>query len=187
MTGSPDISVVFETENEEPNHRIRLTDVMGSWLRQTARARVAEWIVVSPRRATPEETALLARAPARWIEKAGTRYYGLKNEGIRLARGRFIALADSDALPADDWLERALEVLERSDPGVALLTGRSRYLPGPFPREMVIAQLPNHADCRTTRRTFSLTTSSCAPKPCDPSSLPETTCAWDPTRTWPDG
>ena len=79
----PDVSVVFETENEEPNHRIRLTDVMESWLRQTARARVAEWIVVSPRAATPEETALLARAPARWIQRSGTRYYGLKNEGIR--------------------------------------------------------------------------------------------------------
>ncbi len=119
---------------------------MESWLRQTARARVAEWIVVSPRPAAPEETALLARAPARWIEKPGTRYYGLKNEGIRRARGRFIALADSDALPADDWLESALAVLERSDPSVALLTGRTRYLPGPFSREMVIAQLPNQAD-----------------------------------------
>ena len=59
----PDVSVVFETENDEPNHRIRLTDVMEAWLRQTAVARVAEWIVVSPRPATPEEKTLLARAP----------------------------------------------------------------------------------------------------------------------------
>jgi hypothetical protein len=142
----PDVSVVFETENDEPNHRIRLTDVMASWLRQTAVARVAEWIVVSPRTATPEEKALLARAPARWIERSGARYYGLKNDGIRQARGRFIAMADSDALPADDWLEIALAVLERSDPSVALLTGRTRYMPGPFSREMAIAQLPNQAD-----------------------------------------
>jgi hypothetical protein len=142
----PDVSVVFETENDEPDHRIRLTDVMASWLRQTALARVAEWIVVSSRTATPEEKALLARAPARWVERSGTRYFGLKNEGIRQARGRFIALADSDALPADDWLEIALEVLERSDPSVAILTGRTRYLPGPFSLEMAIAQLPNQAD-----------------------------------------
>jgi hypothetical protein len=142
----PDVSVVFETENEEPNHRIRLTDVMASWLRQTARSRVAEWIVVSTRPASPEENVLLQKAPARWIERPGTRYYGLKNDGIRQARGRFIALADSDAFPADDWLERALEVLERSDPRVALVTGRTRYLPGPFSREMAIVQLPNQAD-----------------------------------------
>ena len=141
-----DVSVVFETENEEPSHRIRLPDVMEAWLRQTARARVAEWIVVSPRAPRPEEKALLARAPARWIEQPGTRYYGLKNEGIRQARGRFIALADSDALPADDWLESGLAVLERSDPRVALVTGRTRYLPGPFSREMAIAQLPNQED-----------------------------------------
>lgn len=142
----PDVSVVFETENDDPNRRIRLTDVMEAWLRQTAVARVAEWIVVSSRPATPREKALLARAPARWLERSGTRYFGLKNEGIREACGRFVALADSDAVPADDWLEMALAVLERSDPSVAILTGRTRYLPGPFSREMAIAQLPNQAD-----------------------------------------
>ncbi len=119
---------------------------MESWLRQTARARVAEWIVVSPRAATAEEEVLLARAPARWIERAGTRYYALKNEGIREARGRFVALADSDARPAEDWLERALAAFEGSDSSVALVTGRTRYLPGPFSRDMAIAQLPNQAD-----------------------------------------
>jgi glycosyltransferase involved in cell wall biosynthesis len=142
----PDVSVVFETENEKPNHRIRLTDVMEAWLRQTGRSRVAEWIIVSPRRASPEEAEILRKAPARWIERPATRYYGLKNEGIRQARGRFIALADADALPADDWLERALEVFEESHPTVALVTGRSRFLPGPFSRELAIAQLPNQAD-----------------------------------------
>jgi hypothetical protein len=142
----PDVSVVFETENEAPNHRIHLTDVMASWLRQTARSRVAEWIVVSLRPPSSEEAALLESAPARWVERPEMRYYGMKNEGIRQARGRFIALADSDALPADDWLERALEVLERSDPNVALVTGRSRFQPGPFSREMAIVQLPNQAD-----------------------------------------
>ena len=142
----PDVSVVFETENEAPSHRIRLTDVMESWLRQTARSRVAEWIVVSPRPATSEEAALLQKAPARWIERSGIRYYGQKNEGISRARGRFIALADSDAVPANDWLERALEVLEEGDPSIALVTGRSRFLPGAFSREMAIAQLSNQAD-----------------------------------------
>jgi glycosyltransferase involved in cell wall biosynthesis len=141
-----DVSVVFETENEEPYHRIRLPDVMGSWLRQTAGSRVGEWIVVSSRPPSLEETALLRQAPARWIECPEERYYGLKNRGIREARGRFVALADADALPADDWLERALGVLEHADPDVALVTGRTRYLQGPFSRELAIAQLPNQED-----------------------------------------
>lgn len=143
---TPDVSVVFETENEEPYHKIRLTDVMKGWLRQTAGSRVLEWIVVSPRSASSEEAILLRQAPARWIERPEIRYYGLKNHGIREARGRFIALADSDAVPANDWLERALEALEEGGPTLALVTGRSRYLAGPFSREMAIAQLPNQAD-----------------------------------------
>jgi glycosyltransferase involved in cell wall biosynthesis len=142
----PDVSVVFETENEAPNHRIRLTDVMEAWLRQTGRSRVLEWIIVSPRRPSPEEAEILQKAPAQWIERAADRYYGLKNEGIRRARGRFVALADADALPADDWLERALDVIEQSEAEVALVTGRTRYLPGPFSREMAIVQLPNQED-----------------------------------------
>jgi glycosyltransferase involved in cell wall biosynthesis len=142
----PDVSIVFETENEQPHHRIRLTDGMGAWLRQTARSRVFEWIVVSTRPPSSEEEAILRRAPARWIEWPEGRYYGLKNRGIREARGRFVALADADAVPADDWLERALEVLENAGPDVVLVTGRTRYLPGLFSREMAIAQLPNQED-----------------------------------------
>jgi len=142
----PDVSIVFETENEQPGHRIRLVDGMRAWLRQTARSRVAEWIVVSTRPPSPEEKALLEQAPARWIEWPEGRYYGLKNRGIREARGKFIALADADVVPADDWLERALGVLEKADADVAMVTGRTRYLPGPFSREMAIAQLPNQED-----------------------------------------
>ena len=143
---APDVSIVFETENEQPDHRIRLVDGMEAWLRQTARSRVAEWIVVSTRPPSPKELEILRRAPARWIEWPEGRYYGLKNRGIREARGRFVALADADVVPADDWLERALAALEDAGPDAALVTGRTRYLPGLFSREMAIAQLPNQED-----------------------------------------
>jgi hypothetical protein len=68
----PDVSVVFETENDEPNHRIRLTDVMKAWLRQSAVARVAEWIA-SPRPATPEGGA--AGGGARAVDERPDRYW----------------------------------------------------------------------------------------------------------------
>jgi Glycosyl transferase family 2 len=147
VSAAPEVTVVFETENELAGHSIRLRDVMRAWLRQTARSRVAEWIVVSQRSASAEEQDLMRQAPAaRWLQRPESRYYGQKNEGILEARSRFIALADSDAMPADDWLENALSVLENGEPSIALVTGRTRYQTGPFSREMAIAQLPNQAD-----------------------------------------
>jgi hypothetical protein len=144
---TPDVSVIFETENEASFHRIRLIDVMRAWLRQTARARVAEWIVISQRQPSSREEELLRQAPAaRWLTRPESRYYGQKNEGILEAKARFVALADSDAVPAEDWLDKALRVLENDERSIALVTGRSRFQDGPFSREMAIAQLPNQAD-----------------------------------------
>jgi hypothetical protein len=147
MSAPPDVSVVFETENEVADHRIRLRDVMRAWLRQSACSRVAEWIVVSQREPTPEEKDLMLQAPAaRWLQSRESRYYGQKNQGILESKTPFVALADSDAMPADDWLEQALHVFENGEPSIALVTGRTRYQAGPFSREMAIAQLPNQAD-----------------------------------------
>jgi hypothetical protein len=140
-----EVSVVFETENEGPKRRIRLADVMAAWRRQTCAERVLEWIVVSPRLATPEEERLMNGVPARWI-KRDLRYFDQKRHGVLESRGRYVALADSDAPPEDDWLERALEVLDGGDPKIALVTGRTRYLPGPFFREVIVAQFPNQQD-----------------------------------------
>ena len=111
----PDVSVVFETENEAPNHRIRLTDVMEAWLRQTGRSGLAEWIIVSPRRASPEEAEILRKAPARWIESPETRYYGLKNEGILQARGgRFQQHAGEPRVnPLKDFIGRMRLLISR--------------------------------------------------------------------------
>jgi glycosyltransferase involved in cell wall biosynthesis len=142
----PDVSLVFETANDRPHNRIRFADVVSAWRRQTRADRLLEWIVVSSRGPTPLEERLLEGLPIRWLVRPELSYYQQKNAGIGEARGAFVAFADSDALPADDWLERALEVLERSDASVALVTGRTQYLPGPFCREMAVAQLPNQAD-----------------------------------------
>lgn len=143
---APDVSVVIDTETEVPSHRISLRDSLDSWRKQTSRDRVLEYLVVSPRPATAGETELLQGLPARWIERPGLRYYDMKNEGIRMSRGRYVALADSDTRLSEDWLERALETLETGDPRVALVTGRTRYFTGPFSRELAIAQLPHQSD-----------------------------------------
>lgn len=139
----PDVSVIFETENEAPGHGIHLEDVLAAWKRQTRRDRVLEWIVVAHRAATPEEAAWLQGEPARWVLRPDLRYYAQKNFGISESRGEYIALADADAVPEGDWLERALEAIDAGGPATALVTGKSTYRPGPFSRELALAQLPN--------------------------------------------
>ena len=141
MNRVADVSLVFETANDRPGRRIRFADVVEAWKRQTRADRVLEWLVVASRDPTPAETDLLSGAPIRWLTRPELLYFQQKNAGIAEARGAFVAFADSDALPAEDWLERALGVLERAGPDVALVAGRSRYLPGFFSREMELAQL----------------------------------------------
>jgi glycosyltransferase involved in cell wall biosynthesis len=140
---APDVSVVFETENESDGHGIRLSDVLLAWKRQSRRDRVLEWIVVAPRSPSEEEAGLLEGEPARWILRPDLRYYAQKNLGISESRGEWIALADSDAEPETDWLARALDALEAGGPSTALVTGKSTYRRGPFSRELALCQLPN--------------------------------------------
>ena len=146
MTGLADVSLVLETANEKPGRRIRMTDVVDAWRRQTRADRILEWLVVSCQEPAPAERRLFDGLPVRFLVRPDLRYYQQKNAGLTEAAAPYAALADADALPEADWLERALEAIERSGAGVALITGRSRYLPGPFAREMAIAQMPNQAD-----------------------------------------
>jgi hypothetical protein len=140
---APDVSVVFETENDAQERGIRLADVLSAWKRQTKRDRVREWIVVAHRPPAPDEERLLEGEAARWIARPDLRYYDQKNLGISESRGDFIALADSDAVPDEDWLERALASFEAGGRETALVTGRTTYRPGPFSRELALAQLPH--------------------------------------------
>jgi GT2 family glycosyltransferase len=149
-----EVSLVFETANDQPHRRIRFADVVAAWKGQTRADRVIEWLVVSPREETPAEKDLLAGAPIRWLVRPGLAYYAQKNAGLAEARGELVAFADADALPARDWLERALDVLDNADTDVALVTGRSRYLSGPFSLEMALAQLGEQTDDRHETNQF---------------------------------
>ncbi len=143
MSSAADVSVIFETENEGPRHRIRLVDVLAAWRSQTRADRVAEWIFVSPRDPGPAEQALMSDVPHRWVRRPDLRYYEQKNAGLAEARTPYAALSDSDAAPDPRWLEAALDVLDSSPPEVAAVTGRSRFLPGPFSRELELAEWPH--------------------------------------------
>jgi hypothetical protein len=181
----PDVSLVFETANDLPDGRIRFADVVEAWKRQTRADRVLEWVVVATRDPTPAESDLLSGVPIRWLVRPELVYFQQKNAGIAEARGAFITFADSDALPAQDWLERALGVLENADAGVALVAGRSRYLPGLFSREMELAQLGEHTDHPHDTASFLAHNVLLRADAIRASGLFAETRSASPTRIWP--
>ena len=142
---SPEVSLVIETENDQKHRRIRLEHNIAAWRAQTAVDRVLEWIVVSNRPIRPEEERLLEGLPYRWLVADTGTYYGEKNRGLDVSRGRYVSLADSDDAPEPEWLELAIRSLESAPPHVAAITGRTRYQPGPFSTEMTVAHFPFQA------------------------------------------
>lgn len=145
MTAPADVSLVLETHNEKPGSRIHMTDVVEAWRRQTRADRILEWLVICRQEPEPERRRLFDGLPVRFLVRPDLVYYQQKNAGLGEAAARYVALTDSDVTPEPDWLERALEAFERSDARVALITGRSRYLPSPFAWEMAFAHMPNQA------------------------------------------
>jgi glycosyltransferase involved in cell wall biosynthesis len=57
------------------------------------------------------------------VATKGLRYFSLKNEGVRRAKGDVIVFVDSDCLPEAGWLRRLLEPLR--EPTVDVVTGNS--------------------------------------------------------------
>jgi glycosyltransferase involved in cell wall biosynthesis len=79
----------------------------------------------------------------RWIHRPNLRYYEQKNAGLLEARTPYAALSDSDAAPDADWLEAALDAMDAAPTEVVAVTGRTRFRPGPFSRELELAQWPH--------------------------------------------
>jgi hypothetical protein len=143
-----DVTIVLETETHLPGSRLAFPDALDGIAAQTSAERILEVLVVSARPPEDSEARALARfpLPIRWIERAGGRYYDLKNAGIEQSRGSIVVLSDSDTRMAPDFVERTVALMADADPSVAALTGRTRYLPGPFSRELAVAQLPNQLE-----------------------------------------
>lgn len=94
--------------------------------RQTWPAEAREVVIVVDPDAPREEVEALRRdKPAlRVIVSSQRSYFAAKNEGAEAARGEYVALLDSDCVPATDWLARSMA---RFEPGVDVVAGRTRY------------------------------------------------------------
>lgn len=120
----PDISIVIEWENVILADMGRSIDMLEQLRKQIpALGRKVEVIVLF----NPEqiEMSLLENEVLRRLEPdannssfslraeeaRGKHYYGLKNEGVRLAGGEIVVLLDSDVIPDDGWLANIVKPL----------------------------------------------------------------------------
>jgi glycosyltransferase involved in cell wall biosynthesis len=133
-TCSPDISVIVELDNVLHGEVARAQTMLArllDQLRENALESRAEVLVmydeteIRPKDAERIVTATtIAEHPfVKLVATNGLRYFSLKNEGVRRAKGDVIVFVDSDCLPEHDWLRRLLEPLR--DPTVDVVTGNS--------------------------------------------------------------
>jgi rhamnosyltransferase len=134
----PLVSVVIRAKNEEK----RLPRCLGMILAQAACS--PREILVIDSGSTDGTVAIARKFPGvsvREIAPATFNYGETLNEGIRLARGRYVVALSAHCVPADGhWLERLVEPLER-DPAVAGAFGRQVPWPGCEPVERYFLEL----------------------------------------------
>ena len=131
----PTLSIVVELDNWRHGESSRARRMLDQVLRQVrAAADLGERVEILllydargiPRAEIEAVVGALVRegdAPVELVPTPGLRYYALKNEGARRARGEILLFVDSDVIPEDAWLERLLGALR--DPGIDVVAGNT--------------------------------------------------------------
>lgn len=120
----PEVSIVIEWENVILADMGRSTDMLEQLRKQIpALGRTVEVMVLFDseqiERSVLENELLRRLEPdtnnssfsLRVEEARGKRYYDLKNEGVRLAKGDIVVFLDSDVIPDDGWLANIVKPL----------------------------------------------------------------------------
>ncbi|MEO5326356.1 glycosyltransferase family 2 protein [Mesorhizobium sp. CC13] len=124
-------TIIIEMENARQVHweevRAILTELTSQIDALSATGRLARPQVVFSQAGSPADTAMLAagiRAQAPRLAQIADldcisvpdgRYYELKNEAVKVARGDPVIFLDSDALPGPRWLETILAPFESGE------------------------------------------------------------------------
>jgi GT2 family glycosyltransferase len=66
---------------------------------------------------------LVEKSGFKWIRESKIGSYSARNAGIKAAKGNIIAFTDSDCIPKEDWIERAIEAFENNK-NIDIIGGR---------------------------------------------------------------
>jgi hypothetical protein len=129
-------SIVIESSDWSPTHRIQLTDVLRAVQEQVADFPRVEVILVLASRHAEAGSELRAEFPAVRVIDApeDLDYYSHKNFGSQHAHGEFVLFLDSNCLPRDGWLKNALAAFRLGQPAPAAIQGRTAFDRGPLSR-----------------------------------------------------
>lgn len=116
----PKISVVIAGHNRPDS----LRETLKALREQTLASKDYEIIVVgytqTSLKEVADENAKLAKHSFTYKE-IGTRWPDAKrNEGIRLAQGKYVAFTDDDVLPQKDWLKKIVESFKKNPDAVGI-------------------------------------------------------------------
>ena len=134
MLASPYLSVVVELENVLHGQIARARTMFTRLLEQLRENELVprvEILVMYDETAIPAtevhrivDSMTMADCPAvELVATQGLRYFPLKNEGGRRAKGEILLFMDSDCLPEAEWLRQLLDAFRR--PEVDVATGNS--------------------------------------------------------------
>jgi glycosyltransferase involved in cell wall biosynthesis len=87
--------------------------------------------------------------------------YSLKNEGVRMASGEYVAILDADCVPEPDWLRRLIATL-RAHPRAAAVSGRTAYAGRTFVSRVCGLLARSYLDPGSAGRTRFIAINSCA-------------------------
>lgn len=131
----PTLSIVVELDNWRHGESSRASRMLDQVLRQAREAAdlrgQLEILLLYDergiaRREIEEVVGALQRpgdAPVDLVPTPGLRYYALKNEGARRARGEILLFVDSDVIPEEAWLRRLVDSMR--DPQVEVVAGNT--------------------------------------------------------------
>lgn len=107
------------------NNSQRLDQCLDAVFRQSYQAGPVEVIVVD-NGSTDQSVAVCKKHPVRLLIRDQYRSpYWCRNEGIKIAKGTFIVLMDSNCVPDTDWLNNGLRTLLQ--PGHDIVTGPVQF------------------------------------------------------------